>query len=329
MENKLQEAIAALKAGDRQTGYQLLIEVLRSKPQGETAEHAWLWMSVAVDDPRKKQKSLETVLALNPNNEAARKRLAQLQQPLSSQEPTQTASQHVHKPADSAAPTKQCPFCAETIKADAKICRFCNRQLSPKGSAAVDNPRAIIQQGAEQKGIAGDVHDVGKTAAGVAFGILSAPIIAVALIVACCLGTCLFFAILGEFSSATLGPSLSGDPTRPVAIPATYTPLSPGSSQRRTLDYSGNGYDSKIVQVPRGSSMIRIAMDGNGGFTYFEVWGRGNTLLMDGACQTSYCSVSNQTRLRSNETEVEIIFNSVRQFGSRESSRWSATVTFD
>jgi hypothetical protein len=25
--------------------------------------------------------------------------------------------------------TRQCPYCAETIKADAKICRFCNRPL--------------------------------------------------------------------------------------------------------------------------------------------------------------------------------------------------------
>jgi len=28
--------------------------------------------------------------------------------------------------------TKECPYCAETIKAKAKVCRFCNRELKPE-----------------------------------------------------------------------------------------------------------------------------------------------------------------------------------------------------
>jgi len=41
-----------------------------------------------------------------------------------------TAAQTTHLPAASdGGPTRACPFCAETIKAAAKLCRFCNRAL--------------------------------------------------------------------------------------------------------------------------------------------------------------------------------------------------------
>lgn len=33
------------------------------------------------------------------------------------------------RPPDDRAPTRRCPHCAETIKQDAKICRYCNRDV--------------------------------------------------------------------------------------------------------------------------------------------------------------------------------------------------------
>jgi hypothetical protein len=40
------------------------------------------------------------------------------------------AAQREHLPAAPGdGPTKQCPFCAETIKQAAKVCRFCGREL--------------------------------------------------------------------------------------------------------------------------------------------------------------------------------------------------------
>ncbi len=40
-------------------------------------------------------------------------------------------SQHLKGPDEG--PTKVCPYCAETIKAAAKVCRFCGRDISLQG----------------------------------------------------------------------------------------------------------------------------------------------------------------------------------------------------
>jgi hypothetical protein len=76
MSDKLQQAIALIRSGDKQNGGRLLAEVLKDDPQNEMA---WLWMSGIVSRDEQRRHCLTQVLAINPNNQLAQKGLAQLQ----------------------------------------------------------------------------------------------------------------------------------------------------------------------------------------------------------------------------------------------------------
>jgi hypothetical protein len=75
MPTPLQQAITAIKAGDKQAGKRLLAETLQANP---CEESAWIWMSAVVDSDVQRRDCLERVLAINPNNEIARQGLARL-----------------------------------------------------------------------------------------------------------------------------------------------------------------------------------------------------------------------------------------------------------
>jgi hypothetical protein len=75
MSDPLQQAIAAIKAGDKVGGRRLLAVVIRSDPRNEAA---WLWMSAATDSDEQRRACLERVLAINPDNSTARRGLAGL-----------------------------------------------------------------------------------------------------------------------------------------------------------------------------------------------------------------------------------------------------------
>jgi len=79
-EDYLQQAIAAIKSGDKATGKRLLIdEVLKTNPRNE---NAWLWMTQVADADEDRLNYLRNVLKINPDNDAARRGLAALQQKL-------------------------------------------------------------------------------------------------------------------------------------------------------------------------------------------------------------------------------------------------------
>jgi hypothetical protein len=73
MTDKLQQAITAIKSGDKKTGQQLLAEVIKSDPGNE---NAWLWMSDVVEHDENRLYCLRQVLLINPNNQIAKKGLA-------------------------------------------------------------------------------------------------------------------------------------------------------------------------------------------------------------------------------------------------------------
>jgi endonuclease YncB( thermonuclease family) len=80
----LQQAIQAIKAGDKVTGRQILADILQADMNNELA---WLWMSSVADSDKERRKYLEQVLKLNPENKTAQKGLAALNQKLAAETP--------------------------------------------------------------------------------------------------------------------------------------------------------------------------------------------------------------------------------------------------
>lgn len=77
MPDKFQQAIIAIKSGEKETGHRLLLDIIKADPNNEIA---WLWMTQTVNSDNDRLKCLQRVLKINPNNEAAQRGLAILQQ---------------------------------------------------------------------------------------------------------------------------------------------------------------------------------------------------------------------------------------------------------
>ncbi len=76
MPQSLQEAIKAIKAGDKVLGKQLLAQIVREDPLNEAA---WLWLSDVVETDEERIKCLKSALRINPDNQLAQRGLARLE----------------------------------------------------------------------------------------------------------------------------------------------------------------------------------------------------------------------------------------------------------
>ena len=94
----LYEGAVAVREGRHGDAQGLLMQVIEADEQNELA---WLWLSGAVEDPADQQVALENVLAINPDNAAARQGLTWLQ------------SRYSNLPA--APPAKRAPVAARPV----------------------------------------------------------------------------------------------------------------------------------------------------------------------------------------------------------------------
>ncbi|NIN69934.1 MAG: hypothetical protein GTO63_35675 [Anaerolineae bacterium] len=73
---KLAVAIAAIRAGDKDIGRQLILEVLAEDPDNEAA---WSWACDVAETTEERIHCLRQIVSINPSNEAARSYLARLE----------------------------------------------------------------------------------------------------------------------------------------------------------------------------------------------------------------------------------------------------------
>ncbi|MGH2523975.1 MAG: hypothetical protein ACRDH2_15825 [Anaerolineales bacterium] len=135
---QLNEAISAIRSGDRVRGRDLLLQLVQTD---ERLEPAWLWLSTALDDPADKLVALENALTLNPNNAHARTQIQLLKKQfgIAEAEPTHPPAPEVAPsepvPVSAPAPTPpaeelyQCIYCGQPTKESDRRCPHCRQDL--------------------------------------------------------------------------------------------------------------------------------------------------------------------------------------------------------
>lgn len=143
MENELlTQAIELIKSGKKSEAKPILEKFLTSNKNNITG---WLWYAEIWNSDEQRIKVLELGLRQNPDSpkllqviESLRTRITQR----SNVNDKKLLNEHPTEPNQQ--PTKKCPYCAEIIKHDAVICRFCGKDLSKGDPQILDNKKKEI-----------------------------------------------------------------------------------------------------------------------------------------------------------------------------------------
>ena len=135
MSSKLQQAITAIKGGNKEKGKQILVETLKADPNNE---NAWLWMTKVVDSDKQRLQCLEQVLRINPDNETAKRGIEFFKQRQISKSEREAESIELNSallPPDRGKAVEKCPECGKTVQPDATFCPFCGHNLEVSSRA--------------------------------------------------------------------------------------------------------------------------------------------------------------------------------------------------
>ncbi len=155
----LRSAIQAAKAGEREKAHQLLIQIVEQDEKNETA---WLWLSGTVKTKEDRQICLENVLAINPDNEIAKKGLKKLGvSPPPAPPPTEEEkvwdqpvydvvlpeATDPHKPKFQdvwSSSADLCAYCAQPVQRSDRRCPNCKRPMVGKEPVFPNRSKYLI-----------------------------------------------------------------------------------------------------------------------------------------------------------------------------------------
>jgi tetratricopeptide (TPR) repeat protein len=125
MDELVQQGIIANKAGKRDEARKYFIAAIKKNRDNE---YAWQFMYNVANDDKERLSCLQQILRINPQNEKAKELLNQLKniEPYLQASTNVPLKNNIHLPANS---LKKCPYCAEEVKDEAVVCKFCGKSI--------------------------------------------------------------------------------------------------------------------------------------------------------------------------------------------------------